>query len=86
MAVRYLGTTQEASMDAVRVIVQSSRWAVRTDGLQWILSRLRVDGYWNDHCFVRTKRDTLGRCMRDEGVSPEVQRVLLAALPERFTM
>ena len=66
----------------LRQIVARGRWAIATDGVQWILQRRRGDR-WESLSFVRTTRDILARCMRQKGVRPD-EMGLLAGLPDRF--
>jgi hypothetical protein len=66
----------------LRQIVARGRWAIATDGAQWILRRRRGDR-WQNLSFVRTTRDVLARCMRENGARPD-EMVLLARLPDRF--
>jgi hypothetical protein len=65
-----------------RQIVARDRWAIATDGTQWILQRRRGDR-WENLSFVRTTRDILARCMRQKGALP-AEVGLLAGLPDRF--
>ena len=66
----------------LRQVVAQGRWAIATDGVQWILQRHRGDR-WENLSFVRTTRDILARCMREKGAQPD-EMGLLAGLPDRF--
>jgi len=63
-------------------IIAQGRWAIATDGVQWILQRRRGDR-WQNLSFVRTTRDILARCMREKGASAG-EMTFLAGLPDRF--
>jgi hypothetical protein len=65
-----------------RRLVARGRWAVATDGIQWILQR-HQGGRWRDVSFVRSTKDILARCMREKGVVP-ADMVLLTDLPDQF--
>jgi hypothetical protein len=71
---------------AERQFATSGRWALGSDGLQWILYRRRSeeDGGWKGVSFVRSTRAVLARCMREKGCSDEDTAVLLAGLPETY--
>lgn len=60
----------------------NSGWAIATDGIQWILQRQRGDGRWRAVSFVRTSKDTLRRCCRENGATGIES--LLAPLPDYF--
>ena len=70
------------TLNGDRQIVARGRWAIATDGVQWVLQRRRGDR-WQNLSFVRTTRDVLARCMREHGASPG-EMALLAGLPDRF--
>jgi hypothetical protein len=65
-----------------RIFAASGDWA---DALQWILYRRRsqAHGGWRNVAFVRSTRDTLARCMRENGCGEDTAR-LLAGLPPTF--
>jgi hypothetical protein len=64
-------------------IVAVGQWAVAIDGAQWILQkRLGTRGKWYPVSFVRSTKAILARCMRENGVEPQVAEKLLASLPE----
>jgi hypothetical protein len=76
------------SDDAIAV---SGRWAIATDGLQWILQRRKesVDRrsgkeIWQPMSFVCTTKEILTRCMEEKGTPLEDARRLLAPVGERF--
>jgi len=75
-------TPRNSQAAHIRQIVARGRWAIATDGIQWILQRHRGDR-WQDLSFVRTTRDILARCMREKGARPD-EMGLLAGLPDRF--
>jgi hypothetical protein len=63
----------------------SGRWALASDGIQWILQKRRyADGPWGLVSFVRSHRDILARCMREKGCPTDDAAQLLAGLPETF--
>ena len=62
-----------------RQIAAQGRWAIATDGAQWILQRRRGDR-WQNLSFVRTTRDILARCLREKGAQPDA---LATRLPAR---
>ena len=66
----------------LRQVVAQGRWAIATDGIQWVLQRRRGDR-WENLSFVRTTRDILARCLREKGARPD-EMGLLAGLPDRF--
>jgi hypothetical protein len=57
----------------------AGRWALASDGVQWILQHGR-EGV----SFVHTSKDILARCMRDKGVPPDIAADLLQGLPADF--
>lgn len=61
----------------------SGRWALATDGVQWILQRRGGVG-WRPVSFVHSTRDILRRCMREKGCPWEDAQRLLAGLPSTF--
>lgn len=60
------------------------RWALATDGVQWILQRQSGSDHWQAVSFVRTTREILARRMREKGVPALAAEQLLKALPEDF--
>jgi hypothetical protein len=66
-----------------RVLACAGDWAVRADGLQWILERRAGKG-WRSVSFVRSTRDVLVRCMREKGTEPHTADLLLSRLPDTF--
>jgi hypothetical protein len=64
--------------------ITSSGWALRSDGLQWILQR-RYGGQLRAVAFVRSSRDILVRCMSEAGVHADTAGELLKDLPATFT-
>ncbi|HEX3342625.1 MAG TPA: hypothetical protein VHT68_26025 [Pseudolabrys sp.] len=61
----------------------SGKWALASDGNQWILQRRR-GGRWDAVSFVRSTRDILARCMREKGATPSDIQSLLDGLPGTF--
>jgi hypothetical protein len=66
-----------------RQLMICGRWAVASDGVQWILQR-QVGSYWRNVTSVRSTKDILARCMREKGCPPEVAQRLLEACSRRF--
>src|SRR5271169_3189170 len=66
-----------------RRIARAEGWALASDGVQGILQKRRADG-WRPVCFVRSSRDVLVRCMRENGVPANVACHLVAGLPSTF--
>ena len=62
---------------------QSGRWALASDGLQWVLQRLG-GGTWRAVSFVRSDREILERCMREKGTPLDDAVNLLEGLPQTF--
>jgi hypothetical protein len=71
------------------------RFALGTDDLQWILYRSRradvqLDAPlamkdWKPVSFIRSTKDILLRCMRENGCSPRIEaQVILAGYPSTF--
>lgn len=58
----------------------SGRWALASDGLQWVLLRQKRSEKWGGVSFVRSTKDVLARCMREKGTPPDDQRRLLDGL------
>jgi hypothetical protein len=70
-----------------RIIIATDKWAVASDGLQWMLMQrqTRKSGpFWQPLSFVRSTKDILARCMREKGVAADAAEKLLAGLPETF--
>src|SRR6516225_9012849 len=69
-----------------RQFAVSGDWALGADSLQWILYRCRsrANGGWSAVSFVRSTRDVLERCMRENGCSDDDRAHLLAGLPPTF--
>jgi hypothetical protein len=59
------------------------RWAIASDGIQWIVQRLH-GGRWRNISFVRSTRDILARCLREAGAGAADIDALLVDLPARF--
>jgi hypothetical protein len=75
----------EARNIADRQFVVSGKWALASDGLQWILQRKRSGRPpWRAVSFVRSTKDILARCMGENGATPDEIRSLLAGLPDTF--
>ena len=62
----------------------SGRWALASDGLQWVLLRQKRSEKWGGVSFVRSTKDVLARCMREKGTPPDDQRRLLDGLSATF--
>lgn len=62
-----------------RILCAVGDWSISTDGIQWILSR-------KGHAlsFVRSTKEILARCMRENRCLPETAARLLEGLPETF--
>jgi hypothetical protein len=70
---------------ADRQFAVSGRWALASDGLQWILQRKRSGRPpWRAVSFVRSTKDILARCMGENGATPDEIHSLLAGLPGTF--
>jgi hypothetical protein len=69
-----------------RIFAIEGRWAMASDGHQWMLMRRRPHSAsgWAPLSFVRSTRDILARCMREKGVSEATSLKLLAGLPDTF--
>jgi hypothetical protein len=67
-----------------RQIAVAGRWAIATDGIQWILQRY-FGNRWRPISFVRSTRAILARCLREDGTDPTIIDALLADLPEHFS-
>src|SRR5215470_9092405 len=68
-----------------RQFAVSARWALASDGLQWILQRKR--GWrppWRAISLVRSTKDILARCMGENGATPDEIQSLLGGLPDTF--
>jgi hypothetical protein len=77
------GAANEIIM-ADRVLATAGDWALATDGLQWLLKRRWKDGLWHTVSFVRSTKDILAQCMREQGTDDVTASFLLAGLPDRF--
>lgn len=64
-------------------IVIADRFAVATDGIQWVLQR-RKGRQWQAISFVRSTKAILARCLREAGASPVEADTLLSDLPPCF--
>ena len=62
----------------------SGRWALASDGLQWILLRQQGHEKWRGVSFVRSTKDILGRCLREKRTPADDARRLLDGLPATF--
>jgi|SRR5215470_17888117 len=70
---------------ADRQLAVSGRWALASDGLQWILQRKRSGRPpWRAISFVRSTKDILARCMGENGATPVEIQSLLGGLPDTF--
>jgi hypothetical protein len=82
---RNLDTRGEARNIADRQFAVSGKWALASDGLQWILQRKRSGRPpWRAVSFVRTTKAILARCMGENGATPDEIQSLLADLPDTF--
>jgi hypothetical protein len=61
----------------------TDRWALASDGLQWVLQHKNGKA-WQGTSFVKTTKAVLARCMREKGVPANVAEVLLDGLPNCF--
>jgi hypothetical protein len=61
----------------------ASRWALASDGIQWMLQRQKGD-QWRPVSFVRSAKEILARCMREKGTPADEARQLLDGLPDTF--
>ena len=61
----------------------SGRWALASDGLQWVLQR-RKGKQWEGVRFIRSTKDHLAYRMKGQGVPPDDARRLLEGLPDTF--
>jgi hypothetical protein len=71
---------------ADRIFATAGDWALASDGIQWMLMRRRkgrVQGWWSVS-FVRSTKDILARCMRENGVDVDTAVLLLSGLPDTF--
>jgi hypothetical protein len=66
-----------------RQLIICGRWAVASDGLQWLLQH-QNGSHWRNVSSVRSTRDILARCMREKGCPPEIAQRLLEAVSRRF--
>jgi hypothetical protein len=73
----------EKSVQIDRQIIVGERFAIATDGNQWVLQRL-TGQKWLAISFVRSTKDTLVRCMREAGAAKAEIETLLADLPAHF--
>ena len=62
----------------------SGRWALASDGMQWVLLRQQGQEKWRGVSFVRSTKDILARCMRERGTPADDARQLLDGLPATF--
>ena len=72
---------------ADRVFAIEGDWAVASDGVQWMLCRRhprKRGDTWDPVSFVRSSRDVLARCMRENGVMDGTAVFLLSGLPDTF--
>jgi len=70
-----------------RVFATTDKWALASDGIQWMLMRrkTRKSGpYWQAVSFVRSTKDILARCMREKGTDERSAGFLLLGLPDTF--
>jgi len=73
--------------DSDRQFATTNKWALATDGVQWVLQRRRWRNgqpTWRALAFVHSTRDTLARCMVEKGLPEEDVRRLLCDLPRTF--
>jgi hypothetical protein len=67
----------------IRFLRINDRFALASDGIQWILQR-REGTKWCGVSFVRSTRDVLARCMREKGVPGDDAQKVLDTLPDTF--
>lgn len=75
-----------------KIFRQHGRWALASDGLQWILyrrtwreiARPNQPESWKAVSFVRSTREILARCMREKGTEAPTAALLLEGLPDSF--
>ena len=70
-------------MQIDRQIITGDRFAIATDGNQWVLQR-RTGQKWLAISFVRSTKATLARCMREADATALEIETLLADLPAHF--
>jgi hypothetical protein len=61
----------------------SGRWALASDGAQWVIQR-KDGSRWHSLKFVHTTRDILARCMRETEMPYHDMLTLLDDLPDTF--
>ena len=61
----------------------SGRWALASDGLQWVLQR-RKGKQWEGVKFIRSTKAHLAYRMKGQGMPPEDVERLLDGLPDTF--
>jgi hypothetical protein len=61
----------------------ADRWALASDGLQWILQHRKGD-QWRSVSYTRSEKGILARCMREKGTPDNEARILLDGLPDTF--
>jgi hypothetical protein len=67
-----------------RPIVVGDRFAIATDGIQWIVQR-RKGQQWLAVKFVRSTKAILAHCLREAGATAAESEKLLADLPARYS-
>ena len=70
-------------MQIDRQIITGDRFAIATDGNQWVLQR-RTGQKWLAISFVRSTKASLARCMREADATALEIEALLADLPAHF--
>jgi hypothetical protein len=68
---------------ADRQIAVADRFAIATDGIQWVLQR-RKGKQSHATSFVRSRRSILARCLREAGATAIETDTLIADLPDNF--
>jgi hypothetical protein len=74
-------------MQRDRQFRRHGKWALASDGIQWVLQRhqSRADtSGWEAVSFVHTTRTVLARCMREKGVPAITAMVLTYGLPDDY--
>jgi hypothetical protein len=66
-----------------RQLMICGKWAVASDGMQWILQR-QNGSHWRNVSFVRSTKDILAQRVREKDCPPEVAQRLLEAVSRRF--
>jgi hypothetical protein len=74
-------------MASDRQFTVSGRWALSSDGVQWMVQRRRLrngQDVWDSLSFVHSTKEILARCLQEKGCPVEDAQRLLTGLPETF--